>query len=767
MSRKLVSIILVTFVIAAMFSIVRVATSIEGLVIEDTTLEAKDIKVGAYYYLWYTGNWTRDHSNCVDTPVLGHYNSSEPSPIQKHLDWFEELRIDFLILSWWGIDSLTDKNIKIMFSEVEKNPVVELVVMLEPYNETYGQEGYNFTQIYNYIYDNFATKPFYMKLNDRPLLCIFNAENLTKNGEVPPDERFEIRLVGSKFKKYNNWEYEVPCISDTEPPHVVDYANQHLCVDGEIMVCPRYDAHGWERDLNLTEGLYDKQWARAINLAREGKVNIVTIISWNEYPERTFIEPTAVNSTSAYSDPYFLFKKTKEYINILKGIFTFFVKEMLETVGDLGENQCRYNVKDDKGCGLDTIKIIENPEGGYLGVYHSNVNQTLKVRLANSTDLLHWTFIGTIDQKAAQPTITKAPNNAYITAYEKQEASGTHHLRFQYYLHLSDFITNSPDATYDANRTLSSYHEGTPNIYNVTIKGSTLSTCIGFHYYNGSVDNAAVGLLTIPLDNPQNMIWNNTKPLTRYNQDLRDKYQVKGNIGDRDYGQIFGRNFTLQEGNLEERSPDTNWTAWRTFLYDHSTNNFAMLNIKTHKGSTSFGNPTFTFLKSPNGKDCIVVTYFLFSEGAKSGEAGQLIFYKELETEPFNLTYEDKPYFVNVTSNSTITDFDFNETCISFNVSGLNASRGFCIIEIPKELVQNIWQDNYTVLLKGKEWSFGNWTYEENTYIYVNYIHSTHKLLIITEFPSFLVLSLFMMATLLAIIASRRKHARWLYGTLF
>jgi hypothetical protein len=351
--------------------------------------------------------------------------------------------------------------------------------------------------------------------------------------------------VGSKFNEYNDWEYEVPCISDTEPPQVVDYANQHLCVDGEIMVCPRYDAYGWERDLDLTEGLYDKQWARAINLAREGKVNIVTIVSWNEYAERTFIEPTAVDSTSAYSDQYFLFNKTKEYINILKGIFTFFVKEMLETVGDLGENQCRYDAKDDKRCGLDTTKIIENPEGGYLGVYHSNVNQTLEVRLANSTDLLHWTHIRTIDQKAAQPTIAKAPNNAYIIAFEKEDANYAH-LRFQYCSNLSSLIIGPPDATYDANRTLSSSHEGTPNVYNVTIEGSTMSACIGFHYDDGSVDNAAVGRLTIPLDNPQNMIWNNTKPLTRYNQDLRDKYQVKGNIGDRDYGQIFGRNFTTR-----------------------------------------------------------------------------------------------------------------------------------------------------------------------------------------------------------------------------
>jgi hypothetical protein len=434
---------------------------------------------------------------------------------------------------------------------------------------------------------------------------------------------------------------------------------------------------------------------------------------------------------------------------------------MLGNVRDLGENQCRYNAKDDKGCGLDTIKIIENPEGGYLGVYHSNISNILQVRLASSTDLLHWTHIRMIDQEAAQPTIAKAPNMAYIIAFEKEDANYTH-LRFQYYSNLSSLIIGPPDATYDTNRTLSSSHEGTPNVYNVTIEGSTMSACIGFHYDDGSVDNAAVGQLTIPLDNPQNMVWNNARPLTRYNQDLRDKYQVKGNIGDRDYGQIFGRNFALQEGNLEERSLDTNWTAWRIFLYDRSTGNFAKLSITTHFNATSFGNPTFTFLRSQD-KSCIVVTYFLFREGLPDeykDKAGELIFYKEFKTQQFPITYDNKSYSISATSNSTISNFDFSEPkrSISFNASGLDYSKGFCVVEIPKELVQNLWQSNYTVLLKGKQWSFEDWTCIENTYIYVNYIHSTYKVIITPEFPSFLVLPLFMIATLLAVIVYKRKH---------
>lgn len=315
--------------------------------------------------------------------------------------------------------------------------------------------------------------------------------------------------------------------------------------------------------------------------------------------------------------------------------FVAFVKGLLEDV-TTATDYC-YDAKDNQGRGLDAIKIIENPEGGYLGIYHFKIGGIFQVRLGNSTDLLHWTYIRTVEQYASQPTIAQAPNGAYIVAFEKEDASS--HLQFRYYSNLSTLIDGPPDATLDAQRTLSSLHEGTPNVYNVTIKGSTLNACIGFHYDSGSVDNAAVGWLTIPLDNPQNIVWNNTKPLTRYNQELRDNYEVRGNIGDRDYGRVFGRNFTLQEANLLPRAEESinrtrYWASWRIFLYDHSTNNFTMLNIKTHKGSTSFGNPTFTWLKSPSGKNAIAVTYFLFSEGAETGEAGQLIFYKEITAVP-------------------------------------------------------------------------------------------------------------------------------------
>ena len=79
-------------------------------------------------------------------------------------------------------------------------------------------------------------------------------------------------------------------------------------------------------------------------------------------------------------------------------------------IGDVvGATGHRYAVKDNAGNNMDTVKIIANPAGGYLGVYHTGDN----VNLATSTDLLTWTFRRTLDPQATQPTICVLPTGGF------------------------------------------------------------------------------------------------------------------------------------------------------------------------------------------------------------------------------------------------------------------------------------------------------------------------------------------------------------------
>jgi parallel beta-helix repeat protein len=108
--------------------------------------------------------------------------------------------------------------------------------------------------------------------------------------------------------------------------------------------------------------------------------------------------------------------------------------------------------------------------------------------------------------------------------------------------------------------------------------------------------------------------------------------------------------------------------------------------------------------------------------------------------------------------NSTISNLIYNGTAISFDVTGDNGTSGFCRIQIPKVLMNS----TFAVIVNGTEIAYTllPFSNENYTYLYFNYTHSTEQVIIIPEFPVFFILPLFMMATLLAVIVYRRKHAQ-------
>ena len=119
-------------------------------------------------------------------------------------------------------------------------------------------------------------------------------------------------------------------------------------------------------------------------------------------------------------------------------------------------------------------------------------------------------------------------------------------------------------------------------------------------------------------------------------------------------------------------------------------------------------------------------------------------------------TWNGTPYSVDIVSNSTVSEFQLNKTekTISFNVTG----SGFCRVTIPNIIVQDLWQGNYTVLLNEDPWPFKNWTDQENTCLYFMYQHPTYEVVIIPEFPQFLIPPLLILATLMASIL--RKYQK-------
>jgi len=126
----------------------------------------------------------------------------------------------------------------------------------------------------------------------------------------------------------------------------------------------------------------------------------------------------------------------------------------------------------------------------------------------------------------------------------------------------------------------------------------------------------------------------------------------------------------------------------------------------------------------------------------------------------FNITFEEEMYNITVFSNSSITNFNFNQTLkqISFNVTGSDGTLGFCNLTIPNSLVQGLWQSNFTVLVDGEEpIMMSNWTDGTYTYIYFTYQHSTHKVEITPEFPTWTSMLLILIMLTVAIAICKRR----------
>jgi hypothetical protein len=292
--------------------------------IEDTETTAlvviadigQPVKAGVFYYVWYQGVYGSGHWNgtlgwtVIDTPLLGFYNSDDVSVIRQHLDWFEELGISFLIISWWGASSLgVNDSIDLFTNEVTNtifqvistdNYPIQVALMVEGFNESYipGKDGtYNITAIYDYIYDTYYSKypNIFLKLYGRPLVCWWNQPNMTgdpnpnlKNiQQIHNDTRFVGRIIG--HHSYVDWQAWRPCSANSSETPVFNPN------DGVVIIEPRYDGShigqgaGSVFDPTYSQGLYDSQWNYVLHNMDE--INYVIIYSWNEYHERSEIEP--------------------------------------------------------------------------------------------------------------------------------------------------------------------------------------------------------------------------------------------------------------------------------------------------------------------------------------------------------------------------------------------------------------------------------------------------------------------------------------------
>ncbi|MEM0001376.1 MAG: hypothetical protein QW211_00580 [Desulfurococcaceae archaeon] len=305
-----------------LIAIIVLVLLIAGLLIRDFISQNEKI-IGVYFYPWYSPDgrhWdpSVDPSwAVVEQPLIGFYDSRDEQVIRWQLKLIRDAGIDFIAISWWGPGSFEDEAAKIIVRYLREYNL-KFAVLIEPYlgsnNSSLYDKGFWESSL-RYIMENFI-EPYgnaYMYLHGKPLVLAFNPLGLMYRPREDFPE-FTIRIVGNDIDNagYQDWDYWPDYLYRSERVEL------RIRRDSVVSVVPRFcDTHfraqGMCIDPDLTHGFYRKQWDWVLRNA--DKVSIVMITSWNEYHERTQIEPSFSNQTA---DPWFLYNTTKEYIALLK-----------------------------------------------------------------------------------------------------------------------------------------------------------------------------------------------------------------------------------------------------------------------------------------------------------------------------------------------------------------------------------------------------------------------------------------------------------------
>lgn len=274
----------------------------------------------------------------------------------------------------------------------------------------------------------------------------------------------------------------------------------------------------------------------------------------------------------------------------------------------------RYRLIDDLGRWMDTAKIMWIPEADrFAAVYHASTDGSgmLHVELATSVDLVDWTWQVELADMAAMPTIAAASDGGYVVAWEQEP--DPIHMVIASFETWDDLRTGQASRRFDVPVTMPACGEGTPSIE----AASSQRVDLGFHYHGDCERDRQAG---------------GTTDWTRWQASARPELDralidlgVGGHIGDRDTVSFRGHDLMLIEGQVVL----DDWSAWRTFLYDARTGTAEELPFRTHAGSVSIGNPTVSLVEI-GGRDAVLVTLYLFTEGAQGEEGGPLLFYRTL-----------------------------------------------------------------------------------------------------------------------------------------
>jgi hypothetical protein len=141
--------------------------------------------VGAYYYLWYPGNWREGYINGrlkpQQLPALGQYDSSDPRVIEQHIAWASRYGIDFWAVSWWPDQPESDRIITQGILKAKNIQDIRFCIFyesgglgLEKDRITFrGETSRKMLSDFKTLAQKYFSHPSYLKIQGRPVVILY------------------------------------------------------------------------------------------------------------------------------------------------------------------------------------------------------------------------------------------------------------------------------------------------------------------------------------------------------------------------------------------------------------------------------------------------------------------------------------------------------------------------------------------------------------------------------------------------------------------
>ncbi len=258
----------------------------------------------AYYYIWYdTTSWNRAKT---DYPLLGRYSSDDRAVMRQHIEWAKAAGINGFIVSWKSTDVLNRRLQQLTdLAQQENFKLVIIYQGLDFYRKPL--PAAKVAGDLDYFIAHFATqKPF--QLFQKPLIIWSGTwEFSTQDVASVTQSRRNSLLILASEKNVSGYERLADLVdgdayywSSVNPDTFSGYQDKLAAMSEAVHqhhgiwippAAPGFDAR-MIGGTSVVERNNGETFRTQINTANSSSPDALGIISWNEFSENSYIEPS-------------------------------------------------------------------------------------------------------------------------------------------------------------------------------------------------------------------------------------------------------------------------------------------------------------------------------------------------------------------------------------------------------------------------------------------------------------------------------------------